>query len=775
MLRGRQVKSFDIIRCVSFSLLVLLLAASCTVPKRYQKNKPFVYKTNITLQTNLSGGEKLALKEGLQNQLDDSLKVRTVLAVRAVPPFLYNRLSRPPVFDTLYIGRSKTFMNALLNAQGYFSPIINDTFTIDTVRDQQRVTVRFDVVTGKVLRLDSIGYALQTPELQQLANDNKEESLLKSGDPYSLQNVSGELDRLLHIYRNNGYFKITKEDLFAEHDTVVAALIDPTLDPFEQIRLLDSLQKKRENPTINVVIKQRVPKDSTHLNKYYFNNIAVYPDMNILLDTGSRFRFSSVYDNFRFRHNSRRFKIPFLARNIFIRKGDLYQVDNYFKTINTFTNLGAWQQVDIDVREHPDSLGLLNANIKLYPARKQSLNIDFETSRNASDVLTTGSLFGIGLNLGLNNRNAFRESIQTSSSVRFGVELGTNIVQTIQTSFSHNIYIPRFILPFRVRSEKNMISPRTIVNFNLAYTNRRDFFEVRSVNASWGYEWTKRNHTWQYIPLNFEFTDVGATDSLRKLQARIPSLEFAFNNGLIISQVLTYATARSVGKHKTLFRARMEESGAIFGLIKNLDRGDLNRFIKGDVEYKYFIENKKSTWAFRIFGGYGYAYGRSGDSTETSLPFFKAYFGGGPYSMRAWRVRQLGLGSNIFYDTAAVGSLDRFGDIKLEANIEYRFDIGRIFGIKVQSALFSDIGNVWLRETQNDPNLVNANFSFSRLYKDLAVAGGTSLRLDFDFFLIRFDWAYKLKNPFYSDINNGWFQKISLGDGQFQLGIGYPF
>src|SRR5690606_11101905 len=117
------------------------------------------------------------------------------------------------------------------------------------------------------------------------------------------------------------------------------------------------------------------------------------------------------------------------------------------------------------------------------------------------------------------------------------------------------------------------------------------------------------------------------------------------------------------------------------------------------------------------------------------------YFGGGPYSMRAWRIRQLGLGSNTYFDTVNNNfSLDRFGDIQLEGNIEYRFDIGRLFGIKVQSALFTDIGNVWRRNTGGDPNLVNSEFKLGRLYKDLAVAGGTSLRFDLDFFLIRFDY-----------------------------------
>lgn len=721
----------------------------------------------------LSNSARMRLKEALNNQIDDSLQVRTVLAVRPVPPFFYYRLSRPAAFDTLYIGRSKTFMNALLNSQGYFNPVITDTFWIDTLtrKKQMRAHVRFFVNPGQALRYDSVGYDLETAELQSLAMSNREKALIKKQQPYSVQDISNELDRLLGIYRDHGYYKITKEDLYAELDTVVAALIDPTLDPFEQFELLDSLSRKTREPTINVVIKQRIPKDSSHLFKYQWGTINVYPDREFLAEQPGPKPDSVKIDGLNIFPQTNKFKLPFVARNVFFRPGQLYRQENYFKTINTFTNLGAWQQVDINLNEREDSTRTLDADVLLYPAKKQSLNIDFETSRNASDVLTTGNLFGIGLNLGIRNRNGFRESISSSSNVRFGVELGPNLIQTVQASFGHNIYVPRFIVPFAI-NQRNLINPRTIINFSTAYTNRREFFAVKSVNTSWGYDWSKNNKSWQYIPLNFEYTDVNRTDSLDSLEVRFPSIRQAFNNGLIISQILAFTTGRSSMRTTNFFRARLEESGAIFGLLKNLDKGDLRRFLKLDLEYKYFINNSRSTWAFRLYGGYGLVYGRSGDSVENNLPFFKAFFGGGPYSMRAWAVRRLGLGSTSIFENPKV---DRFGDMQLEGNIEYRFDIGTLLGIKVKSALFTDIGNIWAKTFQQNKRIDSAEFKFNRLYTDLAVGAGTSLRFDFDFFLIRLDWAYQIKNPIYARENDGWFHKLQIKDGQFQLGIGYPF
>ncbi len=760
----------------TLATVLLLLVTSCTVPRKYQKGKPFVYRSSVSLESNtLTNAEKRELKAALLNQMDDSLKVRTVIAV-SFWPLIYNRLSKPPVFDTSYIGKSKTFMRALLKSQGYFESVIKDTFSITKVKNQQRVSVKFMVTPHNPLRYDSIGYDFTLPELQQLALESSSKSALKKNNKYSIQEISNELDRLLSVYRDNGYYKITKEDIYAEHDTVVAALIDPTLDPFEQFELLDSLSRKKREPTINIVFKQREPKDTTHLNKYYWGSVKVYPDRPLFKTSTGTSTFDSIsiagYNIF---PTSRKFKIPFIARNIAIKPYSIYKQSDYFKTINTFTNLGAWAQVDVNIEERNDSSKILDAEVLLFPAKKQSLTIDFETSRNATDLLTTGSLFGIGLNLGVRNRNGFRESIATSSNLRFGVELGPKIVQTLQTSFSHNIFVPRFISPIKI-NQKNLIAPRTIINFNVSYTNRRDFVEVRSVNTSFGYDFSKKNHSWQYIPFNFEYTYTNKTDSFRRLEQAVPSLSQAFNNGMIISQIGSYTTGNTTGKVSQFFRARLEESGALFGLIKNLERGELRRFLKLDLEYKYFINNPKSSWAFRAFGGYGYAYGKTGNQPEHNLPFFKAYFGGGPYSMRAWAVRRLGLGSASIYDTVGRGGIDRWGDFKLEGNIEYRFSLGTLFGIKLESAVFTDMGNIWSNSFDRDLNKIDsASFKLDRFYKDLAIGAGTSLRFDFEFFLIRLDWAYKIKNPIHVREKDGWFHKLELLSGQFQLGIGYPF
>lgn len=804
MSSGRQVTFFSFSRWSLCGLLMSMVAASCfTVPRNYNANKPFVYKTTVNIQGKTPDYDRQELQTKLQDQIDDSMKVRTVSYAG-----VYYDLNRPPVFDSLNIGRSKVFMAKALYSLGYFQPVIQDTFFIDTVPnrrkgEQKRVFTTFTVKPGIATHIDSIGYVLETPELQALALKGRKESLLKKGEPYSDQKVLAELDRLVAMYRDSGYYKVTKEHLFAERDTVVAALIDPTLDPFEQLSLLDSLSKKREKPTINVTIRQRPVKDSSHIQKYYIGNVTVYPDQPLLEDSSYSPSDSVTIQGYKFLYNSRRFKLPFIANNIRLRPGSLYSQRRYYRVINTFNQMGAWQNVDLSLKERKDSVPLLDAVLRLYPAMKYSLNIDYETSRNVSDFLSQGTFFGLGLNFRLLNRNAYREAIQTSTNARFGIEIGTHLVQTLQASLSHNIYFPKTILPKfllnwfppkTVGSERTL-ARRTVLNFAGTYTDRRDFFRAPSFNTSWGYEWTRRrtrasdpdnaNQRWtksyQLIPFNFEYTNLQKTDSLRKLEEDIPAYRFAFNDGMIISTIFSVTAGRQYDNDRrlTLIRGRVEESGALFGLIKDLELGDLRRFVKIDGEIKHYINYKKSSWAFRAFGGVAFIYGKTDTGgvvvKENNLPFFKAFFAGGPYSMRAWQVRRLGPGSSTLYDIDDTTRVDRFGNMQLEFNAEYRFNLTTIAGIKINSALFVDIGNIWSKEYQNDQEIPEASFKLSRLYKDIAVGAGTSLRLDFEFFLIRLDWAYRIKNPRYATTKNGWFQKVDIGSGQLQLGIGYPF
>lgn len=757
-------------------LAVLLSGCAITFVKKPPENKPFVYQTNVKVQNAATSAEKNQLEARLVDQLDDSLRVRT----KSYP--LWNTITRPPVFDTVNIERTKGYMSALMRSLGYFAANITDTYYIKKVSNQQRVTIDFTVVPGKNLKLDSVDYALTTPEWQQLAIANRNASILKKNGPYSKAAVAQELDRMIILLRNNGYYKVTKEDIYAEVDTVVEALIDPTIDPFEQLQLLEQLKERRENPTIDVIIKQR-PADTSHTRPFYIGKVTIYPDVPAA-DTFQAVRMDTVQiGNFYIISRSDKFHRRFLTQYSALKPGTIYRQDNYFKTINSFNQLGAWQQANVDVFENLNNDSTLDVEITLYPAKKFTSILDLELSRNnantaSADLVAVSNLFGLGFNVGIRNRNFMRQSVQTTTNARIGVELGKNVFQTVQTSLSHNIYFPKIHSPrwLPPKRRDSLDLARTFITTNVAYTDRSNFFQLFSANLGFGWEWGRGNHSWLFRIANLEYTHLNESDSLDNLQERIPYLKYAFNDGLVSSTQLSYRLQKQAGRHFNAVRIGLEQSGLGWGSIRSIDiDAKLFRFVRIDGDFRHWIQYKKSALAFRLFGGFGFAYGDSSATVkEKTLPFFKQYVAGGPNSMRAWQVRQLGWGSNIPKDDTSFR--DRFGDIQLEANVEYRFQLGTLpGGIKIGSAFYVDAGNIWLRKTFGDPDLQNAEFNLGRLGKDLAIGTGTGLRVDFNYFLIRLDYAYKVKDPQRQVDSDKWFYNWKLFNGQLQLGINYPF
>ncbi len=774
---------------VVFSLFI----TSCSIlpitrPRKYPPHQPFVFSVNIKVEgNNLKPDEKKDLAVRLSNQLDDSLRIQIVNYAG-----LYQKIMYPPVFDTNNVRRSIGYMVALLNSIGYFTTQIKDTIRRDTARNHNpkkwrhwAVNIDFTVLPGKQLKLDSIGYSLSTPALQALAMQSRSQSLLNKGNPYSKALISAELDRLVTLFRNNGYFYFSKDDLYVERDTVVAALIDPNLDPFRQAELLQELQQKREKPTINVVILQRPVKDSTHIRPDKVGHITVYPDLSVRLDdsvTVSTIDTSTAHGITLISHLDR-FKPKVLTNNIYITPGQIFRQDDYIRTLNRFSQMGAWQQASFTFTHADSSDSVINGTLRLYPAKKQYLNADYEISRNTNDIVTATNLFGVNLNLGLRNRNAYKQSVLTSTTLRCGVELGSDFIQTTQASISHSISFPRQLPDWHAVSSilrlfglRRPDSLRTVINGNASYIDRRSLFTMQSVNASFGYEWNRNNKSYLWRPINIEYTKLNKTDSFQHYLDSIPSLSLAFKSGLVLSQQFVYKSLKQHGKRTNFLTLSAESSGALFGLSKSIDKGDLWRFIKGEIDYRHHIDYRRSHLAFHAYAGAGLAYGREGDGWEKTLPFYKAFFAGGPNSMRGWQVRQLGLGSSKFYDTAKGGQLDRFGDIQLEGNIEYRFPLGSLFGIKLLSAIYIDAGDIWDRRpidtTQAEKG---SDFQLNRFYKEIAIDAGTGLRFDFDWFLIRFDYAYKIKDPQSFNHPQRWFDDVRLFNGQFQLGIGYPF
>jgi outer membrane protein insertion porin family len=585
------------------------------------------------------------------------------------------------------------------------------------------------------------------------------------------------LDRLVDLFREKGYLRFGREQLYGLWDTVDVELLRPTVDPFEQLEILQKLSARRQNPTANLDIRLRPNADSNRLIKYYVGNITVYPDFSA--DTLGLVPTTVVVNDIKVVYYEKIFKPKIFGPNIYLHHGDVYNQKEYLRTIDRFNSLGSWRSSTIEPRLRSGE-DTVDFNIRLIPASKYLFNTNIEGSNNQSSV--SGNLFGVAINVGLQNRNFARGAIQSNSNLRFGIELGdSSLVQTKQISISQNFIVPRFIPNVSWVPQRWKQNARTIFSFNAANTDRLSLFNLTTINGSWGYEFQIKNKLLTIKFPNVEFSNLSPRPQLEELFTNNPSLRNIFTDGFIFSSIGSLAINGGKNKNVNAFKANIEESGLLLGMVKSkfLD-SNLYRFIKADAEFTRKIQFNKSALALRFFAGAGYELDSTGDPNKRStLPFFKQYFAGGPNSMRAWALRKLGPGSLVRDFKGTNGIPERYGDVQLEANIEYRFPITTISGVKLNGALFSDIGNVWFLKKKANLATPEAVFGFNKLGNDIAIGLGTGLRVDFSFFIVRFDYSYKVKDPSPSpdriDSQNKWFYNWKPLNGQFQLGISYPF
>ncbi len=783
-----------------FSLFTaFIMLSACSEQKRtwvrnYPKNTPFVYNNQISLSGNFTKDEKKRLLTDLQNYWDDSLKVPKQQQFG-----LFYKIKNPAVFDSSNISRSALFMNSYLNAQGYYYSELTNHFTIDTVKDQMRTSVFMDINAGKNITIDQVSYEMNDSTLQQLAVAESGKSYLKKNKPYSKQVISNELDRMVGIYRKNGFYKITREDVYAYVDSNNTKLFTLTVDPFEQAKLLSEIAKaKKENPNWDIAIRQREVEDRARLYKYHIGNLYYYPETKITdvpdsLMTDKTFLEKKSESTF-MRYKKGLFNFRPLKEDTYFKKGDVYNEEKYFKTANALGQLSAWQ--NIDIRPEIRNRDTLDMYFFMTPAVKQSFTVDLEASRNIADIGVT-NLLGITTNLSYNNRNVWKNAIQSIATFRTGVELNIlssnnqadQLLQTFLINIGHTYIFPGIVQPFkRWKGLDQIDNRRTLWSINGGYVDRRNFYRVRNLTTSFGYEWKKGNNSFLYKPINVELYSIDKLDSLDQLIIKNPFLKASFNEGSIVSQSLSFVRTtnglKNPNKNK-FYRLAIEEAGGLFGFIPGL-QGNIYRYLKVETEYKQSVKFAKSELAYRAFAGIGYNYG--GDTIiGPTLPFYKQFSAGGPNSMRAWRLRQLGLGSSnqSELDTASNAFRDRFGDMQLEFNVEYRFQLATIGSFKIGSALYADIGNVWniKRAASTDSD---TRFSLNSFTRDMAIGIGTGLRFDMSYFLIRLDFAYKLKDPLRA-ANNGWMSikdftwndirpnGIKVPNFALQLGIGLPF
>ena len=616
-----------------------------------------------------------------------------------------------------------------LEYQGYYG----STITPDIKVRKKKVNVTYNVTLGKRYTVGDVNFILpKRGEFTDIFLKDTSEFSIDRGTYLSEAALEAESERSSSFMRNQGFYDFNKNYYFFVADTLttpgIAAL---TL-------------------TVNEYTRNESPKNASPIRKFYINEVNIsYPKTLKIRD-------------------------KVLRGLTTITPGDLYSESVVNNTYSRLSALKVFSSVNIGMTQKDTNL--VDCMISLTQSKLQGFKINLEASTNSS------GLFGISPQVSYYHKNIFRggEVLNLSFMGNFQFKFD-NSVRSNEFGVSSSLSFPRFF-PLPYQYFKGAI-PHTDVNLSYNYQNRPEYTR-NIISTSYGYSGSAKNRFfYQVYPLQLNIVkifdiDGGFYDTL----ANDPFLRNAYQDHFDLGSgaILYYTTNTESIPKSTYFytRFQFDIAGNLLSSFNSLMEVDSNgsRMI-WNTPYSQFVRGEITigrTWVFgrkdgqslatRFLAGAGYAYGNS-----SALPFEKHFYGGGASSLRGWQARTVGPGLSHRDNSFVIPN--QTGDMKIEANVEYRFNMFW----KVAGAVFVDAGNIWTLRSSNLGNTDNSVFRLDLLGKSIAANWGAGVRLDFGFLLLRLDMGMKIHDP---ARENRWVkpnQWLKRDGYAVHFGVGYPF
>jgi len=790
----------------------MVYLSACSTTKHLKENEVLLRRVNVKLSTDKTLADKGALLDQL-NSLIPQQPNTYFLGRFPIKAWLYNSrykkyqvdtanfqiknkvVEKPVVLDTFLVIKAVKNMSDFLRNSGYFYADVEDTIKIKG----KKASVTYKVTTGTNYLIDEVKYDIQDSVMAALVGKLKEGTLFTKGKPYSNTLAGTERSRLVNLIKNYGYYRFTSENIDFELDTLDKSYFRNLENPFESAVNFITLNRTKKKPTLNIKVIVHPGSDSLAFQKFIFGKVVVIPDYQDTSDLRDPTLTEKNINGLTFRYRDPYVNTNILNQKIFIRPGKLYAQSDYNQTLRQLNDLGVFQYVRMVIfANRRDSV---NHTLNCYIFMNKSDRFNFGTNVEVSG----GDLYIIGTaaNVSVTDKNFLKGANELTTTVSYGLELGQNsnkneayfkrfYLYSQNVGLNFRLTFPKFILPINQSKFSQNSLPKTVLAFGVNSLNRPQYFNLLTINASYGYVWKETTtKQWAVNPIfinTLHLRDI--SDSFQLRLDSIPAIRNSYQETFVEGEAVDFIWNTEGKKRNQYAYVKLggEEAGALVSGIKglvDLAGGSLDftnsRYVRLDFDLRQYLIRRSSSLALRFYGGIGIPYGGS-----TVLPYIKQYFVGGAYSIRGWRPRVLGPGS--YYDSTRQNStdnlyVDQSGDIKLELNAEYRFAMIKLFSgaVSLNGALFTDVGNIWL--AKKDPKLPGANFQFNTLYQDLAMSSGAGVRLDLGGFLVfRIDWAFQMKKPYVMD-NYGWVIKnINFGDPDWRrenmnlnIAIGYPF
>lgn len=694
--------------------------------------------------------------------------------------FIRNKLGQAPVYmsdiDAEEISR---VLQAHLINNGYFMAEVTSKVKIKekkgTVTYTARVHSPYTVRDIAFPRMDTLFTNIDSV---------KDDSYLKTGQRYNLERLKAEQERIETALENLGFFYFDDRHLIFEADSTVGE---------RQVDLM-------------LTLETGVPEKAKHI--YRVENIYIYPDYTLAVDSVVTPADTTVVDGFYYIDQRRNYRPETITRVINFRPGAIYRNIDREYTLQHLMSLGSFKFVDIRFEESKKDSLRLDTHIYLTPFLKKSLRAE------AQLVSKSNNFVGPGLSVQFTNRNflAGSEQFRITANTSYEVQYGGNIpdpLNAFEFGLESALSVPRILSPLGIHYPSRRYLPTTEFQLGFRLQQRIGFFRLNSFNLSAGYTWRENTlKTHELYPVDINFVQLGdRSPEFQELLDRNPFLAGSFQNQFIIGSRYTYTLNTQVNRERMnefrerefershfYFQGNVDIAGNLVNLVQTgfdgREEGDpskifgaaYSQFARGEIDFRYFFNfDRRNQLATRLVLGTGYAYGNA-----RTLPYIKQFATGGSNSIRAFPARSVGPGTFNAVELTPpqpdndTGSrrffLDQRADIKLEGNAELRFDIVKF----LKGAVFVDAGNIWL--IREDPDRPGGRFRSNTFLQELAVGTGAGVRLDFNYFLLRFDLAFPLRKPFLPPDERWVFDEIDLFSPTWRsenlilnIAIGYPF
>jgi outer membrane protein insertion porin family len=782
-----------------------LLLSGCNATKYLKENEKFYAGSEIKFDPQGKVGGKKELKKDLESMIVPApnteilgmrpgvwlfFRERNANKKKGLKAFIRRKFGQVPVLiSDIKPDQTAKMLEGQLQNDGYFKSEV--TYKLKERKKESKVI--YNVLLYPPYKLRNIVYPSPKDSMYAVIIESlKAESLLKEKQRYDLARLQAEQQRIESEVENFGLFYFDDKHLIFEADSTVG---EKEID-------------------IRLRLEQGIPERARRI--YRIGEVNVYPDYTLDSDT-TKLKSSPIkVDSFNYYDITRKFKPAIITRVINLHKGNIYRTLDHDLTLSHLMDLGVFKFVNIQYAEtNPDS-NLLMTNIYLTPLKKRSIRAEFQT------VSKSNSFVGPGLQVTFTDRNFLRgaELFQLKLNSSYEVQLSKRIsgpLNSFELGAETSLTFPRFISPIRIDYSSKKYLPKTDFRLGFNFQNRVQFFTLNSLNLSAGYNWRESEHkSHELYPVDINFVQTfGETEEFENILAKNRFLKSSFDDQFILGSRYSYTLntqlkpdllgefeERRLKTHSLYFNTTVQLAGNIMNALQRQfhkeeeDRFQLfhaaySQFVRGEVDFRHYWQfDDRNKLASRILLGAGYAYGNSSyydpelKTDVRVLPYIKQFAIGGSNSLRGFPARSVGPGSySVLTDPKYFPPpkelppfIDQRGDIKFESNVEWRFDIIKIF----KGAVFADAGNIWL--FSQDSSRLGGKFKSSNFLSELAVDAGVGLRFDFNFFVLRFDTAFPLRIPSRARKERWVFDEIDFGSSEwrsdnliFNIAIGYPF